>query len=126
MMEHLQALSIGVLDVTPQKKADAALHQFLASALTVKAAHEIDPNYQVGMMLAYQPMYAETCDPEDQLFVLKKLQRQFLWYSDVQIGGKYPNHKLKEYEREGIQLNVQEGELELIVLKCIWMMPGML
>lgn len=114
MMEHLQALSIGVLDVTPQKKADAALHQFLASALTVKAAHEIDEDNKVGMMLAYQPLYAETCDPEDQLFVLKKLQRQFLWYSDVQVGGKYPNHKLKEYEREGIQLNVQEGELELL------------
>lgn len=114
MMEHMQVNTIGVLDATPQSKADAALHQFLASALTVKAAHEISEDYLVGMMLAYQPLYAETCDPEDQLFVLKKSQNQFLWYSDVQVGGKYPNYKLKAYEREGIKLNTQEGDLELL------------
>lgn len=65
-------------------------------------------------MLAYQPLYAETCDPEDQLLVLKKSQNQFLWYSDVQVGGKYPNFKLKEYEREGVKLNAQAGDLELL------------
>ena len=53
MMEHMQAMTIGVLQANPQAKADAALHQFLASALTVKAAHEISDDYQVGMMLAY-------------------------------------------------------------------------
>lgn len=114
MMEHVQSMTIGVLESNPQAKADAALYQFIASALTVKAAHEISEDNQVGMMLAYQPLYAETCDPEDQLFVLKKAQSQFLWYSDVQVGGKYPNYKLKEYEREGIKLNALDGDLELL------------
>lgn len=114
MMEHMQISTIGVLDVKPQTKADAALHQFIASALTVKAAHEIDKNNMVGMMQLYQPLYAETNDPNDQLFVLKKAQEQFLWYSDVQVGGKYPTYKLKEYERNGIVLSLQEGDEELL------------
>ena len=68
----------------------------------------------VGMMLAYQPIYAETCDPYDQLFALKIAQEQFLWYADVQVGGKYPNFKLKEYERNGVVLDTREGEAELL------------
>ena len=114
MMEFMQAATIGVLKANDQNKAQSALHQFLASALTVKAAHEIDENNMVGMMLAYQPLYAQTCDPEDQLFVLKKSQEQFLFYSDVQMTGKYPNYKLKEYERKGIVLQTEEGDMETL------------
>lgn len=114
MMEFMQASTIGVLNATEESKAEAALHQFLASSLTVKAAHEIDSENQVGMMLAYMPLYAETNDPADQLFVLKKAQEQFLFYSDVQMTGKYPAYKLKEYERNGIVLPVREGDLETI------------
>ena len=114
MMEFMQPSTIGVLKATPQNIAQSALHQFLASALTVKAAHEIDENNMVGMMLAYQPLYAETCDPADQLFVQKKSQEQFLFYSDVQMQGKYPNYKLKEYERKGVVLDTKEGDMELL------------
>lgn len=114
MMEFMQSSTIGVLNATEESKAEAALHQFLASSLTVKAAHEIDPENQVGMMLAYMPLYAETNDPADQLFVLKKAQEQFLFYSDVQMTGKYPTYKLKEYERKGIVLPIKDGDLETI------------
>ena len=114
MMEFMQSSTIGVLNATEQSKAQAALHQFLASSLTVKAAHEIDPEYQVGMMLAYMPLYAETCDPADQLFVLKKAQEQFLFYSDVQMTGQYPIYKKKEYERKGIVLETEADDFDVI------------
>ena len=114
MMEFMQSSTIGVLRPTAQNVAQSALHQFLASSLTVKAAHEIDPKNMVGMMLAYQPLYAETCDPADQLFVQKKAQENFLFYSDVQMRGKYPNYKLKEYERKGIVLDTWPGDMEII------------
>lgn len=114
MMEHMQLNTIGVLENSAQKKAQAAHNQFVASALIVKKAHEINSENKVGMMLAYQPLYAETCDPSDQLFVLKKAQEQFLWYADVQVGGKYPAFKLKEYQRKGIVLDIQPNEEELL------------
>ena len=114
MMEFMQSSTIGVLNATDESKAQAALHQFLASSLTVKAAHEISSDYQVGMMLCYMPLYAETCDPADQLFVLKKAQEQFLFYSDVQMTGKYPNYKLMEYERKGISLKTEADDFDII------------
>lgn len=114
MMEHMQISTIGVLDVNPQTKAQAAYNQFIASALTVKAARELSDDIKVGMMLAYQPIYAETCDPSDQLYALKLAQEQFLWYADVQVGGQYPNYKLKEYERNGVVLDQKDGEEALL------------
>ncbi|MBR3840216.1 MAG: family 1 glycosylhydrolase [Erysipelotrichales bacterium] len=114
MMEFMQIGTIGLLEVNHQTKAQSAYNQFMASALTVKAAREIDPEIKVGMMLAYQPIYGETCDPADQLFALKIAQEQFLWYADVQVGGRYPNFKLKEYERNGVVLDTREGEAEIL------------
>ena len=114
MMEFNLYKTTGVAEDTAQNRCDAAFHQFLASSLTVKAAHEIDPTIMVGNMVVHQPLYAKTSDPEDQLFVLKKAQSQFFWYSDVQVGGEYPIFKLKEYERAGVVIPAQEGDFELL------------
>lgn len=103
----------GLIDDSDQAKAQGAHNQFVASALTVKAAHEISDEIKVGQMLAYQPMYAYTCDPADQLYVLKNAQNT-LWFSDVQTGGKYPAYKLKEYERKGIVLETEADDFELL------------
>ena len=114
MMEHMQIMTIGTKEMSPQIMANCAYHQFLASALTVKLAHEINPNNKIGMMLAYNPIYSETCDPNDQLLTLTMRKNHFLWYSDVQMLGKYPNYKLIEYERNHIKLDIKENDLELL------------
>lgn len=114
MMENVTVLTTGNINETPQDKAQSALNQFLASALTVKEARRINSEFQVGMMLGYQPLYAETCDPEDQLFILQKMHSLFYFYSDVQMTGKYPAYKLKEYERKNINLDLREGDLKLL------------
>ncbi len=103
----------GMIDSSPQAKAQGAHNQFVASALAVKAAREIDPEIRVGQMLAYQPTYAFTCDPKDQVMNMEA-QHGVLWYADVQTGGAYPAYKLKEYEREGIELEMGEDDLQLI------------
>ena len=69
---------------------------------------------KVGMMMIYQPIYGFTCDPEDQLLVLKRTQENFLWYADIQMGGKYPTYKLKQFEREGKVIDIKEGDLEIL------------
>ena len=88
-------------------------NQFVASAKAVRAAHEIDPEMMVGQMLAYQPAYAYTCDPADQVLVLEHDQ-QMLFYTDVQSGGRYPDYQWKKYEREGIKLDDEPEDYELI------------
>lgn len=104
IMEFAPFVAGGVADPTPQNKAQAAHNQFVASAKAVKAAHEINDEIKVGQMLAYQPIYAYTCDPNDQLLIMER-SKSSLFYSDVQTGGQYPTYKLKQYEREGIALN---------------------
>lgn len=96
-------IGAAVIDWTPQTQAQAAHNQFVASAMAVKAAHEISGEIKVGQMMSYRPIYAYSCDPEDQLLRMKVL-RDRVWYADVQTGGHYPAYKLKEYERKGIVL----------------------
>ena len=67
----------------------------------------------VGEMLAYMPIYAYSCNPKDQLMAMNRTREAF-FYSDVQVGGHYPNYRLKEYERKGITVKMEPGDLELL------------
>ncbi|MCC8167991.1 MAG: family 1 glycosylhydrolase, partial [Clostridiales bacterium] len=113
MLEWGPFMAGGIVNATPQKKAQAAHNQFVASALSVKAAHEIDPEIQVGQMLGYQPIYGYSCSPKDQQLAME-VSHNFLFYSDVQTGGHYPQYRLKQYEREGIRLDDRPEDYELI------------
>lgn len=102
-------LAAGVPSKNPEVLAKATLHQLLASALTVKAAHEIDDNYKVGNMIGYSATYPYTCNPSD---VLKQRegQRNVDFYSDVQARGYYPSSKLKQYEQAGIDFTLSDED----------------
>ncbi len=112
-MDMVPFMGGGMLDASKPARAQGAHNQFVASALAVKAAHEIDPEIKVGQMLAYQPAYAYSSDPNDQLLVMER-QHGTLFFSDVQTGGYYPDYKLKEYEREGIVLEDTPEDYELL------------
>lgn len=102
-------LAAGVPTRDPKTIADATRNQLLASALTVKAAHEIDANNMVGNMIGYGASYPYTCNPED---VLKQRMNQYAvdFYSDVQARGYYPSIKLKEYEKAGIDFELTDED----------------
>jgi 6-phospho-beta-glucosidase len=106
-------MSAGVIHYDDQILAQAAHNQFVASAKTVKAAHEIDPQIKVGQMLAFKPIYPLTSHPADQVEVMNR-KHQTLFYSDVQTGGHYPSYKLQEYKRKGIQLDDTPEDYQLI------------
>lgn len=102
-------LCSGVYSKNPQVVANAIRNMLLASALAVKAAHEIDPEAKVGNMIGYAPCYAYSCHPAD---VLKQRQSQVSlnFFNDVMVKGAYPKTKLKEYERKGIHLELTEED----------------
>ena len=116
-MDMMPYMGGGLMSQDDQSKAQGAHNQFVASALTVKFAHEYNAEHgtdiKVGMMLAYQPVYTYSCSPEDQILA-QEMSKGTLFFSDVQAGGYYPPYKLKEYERKGITLDIAEGELELL------------
>jgi len=90
-----------------------AHHQFVAAALAVKKGHEINPEFKIGCMLSYQPVYPESCNPEDQIKQLEKMHmRNF--FGDVHCRGHYPAYALKEWENKGYKIVMEPGDLEII------------
>lgn len=91
----------------------AAHHQLLASALATKAAHEIGPEIQVGCMLAGGNAYPYSCRPEDYFEALSQ-DREGYFFIDVQARGKYPNYALKKFERENINVVMEDGDAAIL------------
>jgi len=112
-VEEAPYVSAGVVHANAQNIANATFHQFLASSKVTKLAHEKYPELKIGCMLAYAPIYPLTADPKDQLLASQTIDRT-LFYTDVQMLGKYPNYKLAEYKRNGITLPIKEGDLKII------------
>ena len=84
-------------------------NMLLASARTVKLAHEIDPSYQVGNMISYNCVYPYSCNPGDNLLVTKRsVGTDF--YSDIQARGYYPKNVLRSFERAGIAFELTEED----------------
>ena len=90
-----------------------AHHEFVASAEAVIIGHKINPDFQIGCMLAMVPCYPATSKPMDQMAALKEMDRSF-YYSDVQCRGHYPAYMLKEWENKGYHLERADGDLELL------------
>jgi 6-phospho-beta-glucosidase len=84
-------------------------HMLVASALVTEYAHQIDPSYQVGMMLCGGPEYAATCQPEDVLATLKINQMQY-FFADVLLRGYYPGYAWRYFAEHNIQLEFGEGD----------------
>ena len=91
----------------------AAHHELVASALATKIGHEIDPENQIGCMLAGGDFYPATCKPEDVWESIND-NREHLGFIDVQSRGYYPTYLLKMLEREGISIPWEDGDAALL------------
>ncbi len=104
----------GVKDMTEQKYWQAMHHILLASAQTVQIGHAIDLTNQIGMMVAYETSYPLNCKPENVLHDILTSHKETGFFCDVQCRGAYPNYILKEWERNGITVEMEPGDLELL------------
>lgn len=93
-------------------------HQFLASARTVRYCHETAPQCKIGLMINRQEIYAETCNPLDELRALKDDQFNFS-FLDVAIRGGYSRALLSYFNENGIELDVEDGDAETLASACI-------
>ena len=91
----------------------AAHQQFIASAKAVKLGHEINPEFKIGCMLLYPLAYAETCNPKDVQAVNEMMNKHY-FFSDVQVRGYYPNNMKRYFERNNINIKMEEGDEEIL------------
>lgn len=91
----------------------AAHHQLVASSIVTKLAHGINPNFQIGCMLAAGEVYPYSCNPKDVLASIEKNREQY-FFIDVQVRGDYPSYAKKLFEEKNIRLNIQDNDLEIL------------
>lgn len=92
-------------------------HQFVASALAVKAGHEINPDMHIGSMIHMMPLYPATCKPEDMIKAQDSMRQKYL-FSDVQVRGHYPKYIEKEWQRKNIEVEMLAGDKEILQSGC--------
>lgn len=117
MLLHLPFMGAGLYieegENANQIKYTAAHHQLVASALATKLAHEINPEFKIGCMLAAGNTYANTCNPND-VFKSMECDREGYFFIDVQSRGYYPSYALKQLERMGVTIPFEEGDKEVL------------
>ncbi|MCP3809362.1 MULTISPECIES: glycoside hydrolase family 1 protein [Paenibacillus] len=91
----------------------AAHNQFVASALAVKACHEIIPDGKIGCMIFYSPTYPFTCAPDDVMTSVTK-EREYYLFSDVQVRGEYPAFTKRLFKEKNIHIEVTKDDLDIL------------
>ncbi len=117
MLTHIPFLGGGLLlegeENRQQVMYQAAHHQLVASAMAVRLAHEIDPQNQVGCMLAAGSFYPYSCRPEDVMASVEKNHENYL-FIDVQSRGAYPGYAKRLFAENGVELQMEPGDEELL------------
>lgn len=94
-------------------------HQFLASAIAVKAAHEADPENKVGCMLAGMVHYPASCRPEDMLLAQQSMQRDCYYCGDVMVRGHYPKFAVRFWKELGIEMSLSATDKKILEEGCV-------
>ncbi len=117
MLMHLPFMGAGIRFADGEDetavKYQAAHNELVASAYAVKLAHEINPAFRVGCMLAAGSVYPYSCRPEDVWESMKR-DRENYFFIDVQVRGEYPAYAVKFLEQAGIRLETEPGDQKVL------------
>jgi len=117
MLMHLPFMGAGISiregENELQIKYQAAHNELVASAMATKLANEINPDFQIGCMLAAGQFYPYSCNPADVWDALSK-DRNNYFFIDVQSRGAYPSYAKKFLERNGIVLEMNPEDEQLL------------
>ncbi|AEF84550.1 beta-glucosidase (Gentiobiase) (Cellobiase) (Beta-D-glucoside glucohydrolase) (Amygdalase) [Treponema primitia ZAS-2] len=116
MTLHMPFMGAGVIVDNPAQKkqlsCQAAHNMLVASALSVKACHEISPAAKIGSMVAAMTAYPYSCKPEDT-WEKTRMERENYYLTDVQARGSYPPFVLKLLEKDGVKLDITADDKKL-------------
>lgn len=96
------------------ERFNALHHQFLASAQAVALGHSIDEQNMIGCMIAGACMYPYSCNPEDVIKAQQAMQMGNYFCGDVQVRGEYPPFAKRFFEENGIQLQMEPEDAEIL------------
>ncbi|MBK1809832.1 6-phospho-beta-glucosidase [Clostridium sp. YIM B02505] len=91
----------------------AVHHELVASALAIKAGHEINPELKIGCMIAFVPIYPFSCHPDDMILSVEAMHDRYL-FADVHCRGHYPKYALKEWQRKGYDIKMEPEDAKIL------------
>ena len=92
-----------------------ALHnQFVASAKAVQIGHRINPDNQIGLMIAGNMTYPYTCNPKDVRAAQDKMNMANWFCGDVQVRGHYPYYAKRYFRDNNVNVRMEEGDEEIL------------
>jgi 6-phospho-beta-glucosidase len=109
---HVWTNSAMILNETDNKEEvvfQAAMNELIASAYAVREGKKINPNFKIGCMMAYVPIYPHSCNPNDMIASLKINERRY-FYSDFHVRGEVPSYTQKYWERNNYNIEISEEE----------------
>lgn len=117
-------LSLGILNEGTNKfneQADdenlryqALHHQFVASALSVKLGHSINPQFQIGCMISAMTKYPYSCHPKDMIKWQETVELLNYYCGDVMIRGTYPYFAKKHWKRMNLKLDIRKEDVQIL------------
>lgn len=117
LIQYCSFKSLGILrdktDNLVEDQYQAIHNQFIINAEIKKYAKELNPEIKIGIMLADCTYYPNTCRPEDIVFTMRRIRRQY-FYADVPLRGEYPGHMLRYFKENDIHVNITEEDRELL------------
>lgn len=97
----------------------AVHYEMVASAKAVKIGHEINPEFQIGCMLAMVPFYPRTCSPQDEIAAQIAMEHRLYYYGDLHVFGEYPAY-MEAFRRENhICLDITEDDKQSLREGCV-------
>ncbi|MFR3685379.1 MAG: 6-phospho-beta-glucosidase [Enterococcus sp.] len=91
----------------------AAHYELVASAKAIEIGHKINPNFEIGCMIAMVPIYPYSCSPSDMMAATVAMQRRY-WFTDVHCKGRYPSYMKAYFDRKQFDLDMTpEDEVQL-------------
>lgn len=102
-----------------EKDLDGAIfqclhNQFIANALTVRAAKELLTEPKIGCMIARFTTYPADCRPENVMQMILDDQYSNWFYTDVMVRGFYPEYMERYFEQFGIEIESEPGDEQLL------------
>ncbi|MDT0123386.1 6-phospho-beta-glucosidase [Paenibacillus sp. RRE4] len=117
MLLHLPYIGAGIVleegEDKDQVLYQAAHHELVASALAVKACHEIIPSAQIGCMLAAGMVYPYSSHPKDVWKAMDK-DRESFFFIDVQSKGEYPGYTKRFFRENNIRIEMQPEDAAIL------------
>ncbi|WP_411734963.1 6-phospho-beta-glucosidase [Paenibacillus sp. M2] len=122
MLLHLPYIGAGIVLQDGENKDQvlyqAAHHELVASALAVKACHEIIPGAQIGCMLAAGMVYPYSSNPDDVWKAMEK-DRESFFFIDVQSKGAYPGYTKRFFRENDIQIEMQPEDQDILMQNTV-------